>query len=212
MATLFNSALRGSAISQDSVRESDLIGQVAAGDADALAALYRLHGGALFRLARRITVSAEDAEDVLHDLFVGLPESMHKYEGRGTLIGWLKRVVVRLALMRLRTERRRRQVALHEGISDAPSGRATDDATRWDVERVIATLPDDLRAVLVLRQTEGYSHHEIVEPGLLHLGCDGEGRILTQRAGGHSATSRRVATVETNGASTRRPRSSIRGA
>ncbi len=82
----------GSAISSDSPVHLDLVGQVAAGDADALAALYRLHGAALFRLARRLTASVEDAEDVLHDLFVGLPESIHKYDGRGSLIGWLKPV------------------------------------------------------------------------------------------------------------------------
>lgn len=125
-------------ISSDSPAESDLVGQVAAGNPDGLAALYRLHGAALFRLARRLTASVEDAEDVLHDLFVGLPESIHKYEGRGTLIGWLKRVLVRLALMRLRAERRRREVTLHEGVAEAPSTRAA-------------------RAVLVLRRTEGPS-------------------------------------------------------
>ena len=149
----------GTAISSDSRVHPDLVGRVASGDADALADLYRLHGTALFRLARRLTASMEDAEDVLHDLFVGLPESIHKYDGRGSLIGWLKRVLARLALMRLRAERRRREVQLHEGIAET-SVRATDDA-RWDLERAIATLPDDLRAVLMLRQTEAYSHDEI---------------------------------------------------
>jgi len=169
----------GSAISSDSPVHLNLVGQVAAGDPDALAALYRLHGAALFRLARRLTASVEDAEDVLHDLFVGLPESMHKYDGRGSLIGWLKRVLVRLALMRLRAERRRREVPLHEEMSQGALGRATDDASRWDLERVVATLPDDLRAVLVLRQTEGYSHHEIA--ALLGI-TPGASRVRLSRA------------------------------
>jgi len=168
----------GSAISSDSPVHLDLVGQVAAGDADALAALYRLHGTALFRLARRLTASVEDAEDVLHDLFVGLPESIHKYAGRGSLIGWLKRVLARLALMRLRAERRRREVQLHEGIPQAPSVRAADDA-RWDLERALARLPDDLRAVLVLRQTEAYSHDEIAS--LLGI-TPGASRVRLSRA------------------------------
>jgi len=168
----------GSAISSDSPVHLDLVGQVAAGDADALAALYRLHGTALFRLARRLTASVEDAEDVLHDLFVGLPESIHKYAGRGSLIGWLKRVLARLALMRLRAERRRREVQLHEEIAATPSVRAADDA-RWDLERAIATLPDDLRAVLILRQTEAYSHDEIAS--LLGI-TSGASRVRLSRA------------------------------
>ena len=168
----------GSAISSDSPVHLDLVGQVAAGDADALAALYRLHGTALFRLARRLTASVEDAEDVLHDLFVGLPESIHKYDGRGSLIGWLKRVLARLALMRLRAERRRREVALPEGIAEASIG-AADMVGRWDVERVSATLPAELRAVLVLRQTEGYSHEEIA--ALLGI-TPGASRVRLSRA------------------------------
>jgi RNA polymerase sigma-70 factor (ECF subfamily) len=168
----------GTAISSDSRVHPDLVGRVASGDADALADLYRLHGTALFRLARRLTASMEDAEDVLHDLFVGLPESIHKYAGRGSLIGWLKRVLARLALMRLRAERRRREVQLHEEIAETPSVRAVDDA-RWDLERAIATLPDDLRAVLILRQTEAYSHDEIAS--LLGI-TPGASRVRLSRA------------------------------
>jgi len=91
--------------------------QVAAGSTDALAALYRLHAPSLFRLARRMTASVQDAEDALHDLFVGLPESLHKYDERGSLQGWLKRVLVRLVLMHHRAARRRREVDLPEEIS-----------------------------------------------------------------------------------------------
>jgi len=167
----------GTAISSDSRVHPDLVGRVASGDADALADLYRLHGTVLFRLARRLTASMEDAEDVLHDLFVGLPESIHKYAGRGSLIGWLKRVLARLALMRLRAERRRREVQLHEGIPETRV-RAADDA-RWDLERAIATLPDDLRTVLVLRQTEAYSHDEIAS--LLGI-TPGASRVRLSRA------------------------------
>src|SRR5258705_11779789 len=96
----------GSAISLESPVHLDLVRQVAAGDTDALAALYRLHGAPLLRLARRLTGSVEDAEDVLHDLFVGLSESMHKYQGGRRLIGWPQRVLLRLALTRLRAPRR----------------------------------------------------------------------------------------------------------
>jgi len=108
-----------------------------------------------------MTSSVEDAEDVLHDLFVGLPESVHKYDGRGSLHGWLKRVLVRLALMRLRATRRRREVELEEQISVSPTGQSATDVGSWDLQRAMATLPDDLRAVLVLRQADLYTHREI---------------------------------------------------
>lgn len=152
---------RGSGISPRSGSESELISQVAANSADALAALYRLHGGALFGLARRLSVSVEDAEDVLHDLFVGLPEAVRKFDGRGSLEGWLKRVLIRLALMRQRAQRRRREVAFDDQVPENSARQMPDENGTWDVQRVLTDLPDDLRVVLVLRQTEGYSHKEI---------------------------------------------------
>jgi len=161
MALSLTPALRGPSINQDSAKESDLVRELAADSPDALAAVYRLHGQTLLRLACRLTSSRQDGEDSLHDLFVGLPEAIRKFEGRGSLEGWLKRVLVRLVLMRQRAERRRREVAFDDQTPDrAASGRADESGT-WDLERVMAELPEDLRAVLVLRQTEGYSHKDI---------------------------------------------------
>jgi len=171
--------LRGSAISPDYAEESQLVSQVAAGSSDALAELYRLHAAPLFRLARRVTSSVEDAEDVVHDLFVGLPESIHKYHERGSLQGRLKRVVVRLALMRLRTTRRRREVVLEEEVSTPSTAQTMDDGVSWDVQRAMESLPDDLRAVLVLRQAEQFTHREIA--GLLGI-TPGASRVRLSRA------------------------------
>ena len=148
--------LRGSPINQDSPKESDLVRELAADSPDALAALYRTHGGALFRLARRLSASVEDAEDVLHDLFVGLPEAVRKFGGHGSLEGWLKRVLVRLVLMRQRAQRRRREVAFDDQMPGSAARHTPDESGTWDVQRVMAGLPEDLRAVL-----EGYSHREI---------------------------------------------------
>src|SRR5260370_19324309 len=80
------------------------------GSPEALAALYRAHGVALYRLAYRVTGTREDAEDVLHDVFVGLPEALARYEERGNLAGWLKRVTARVALGRVRSRKRRGEV------------------------------------------------------------------------------------------------------
>jgi len=151
--------------------------QVAAGSTDALAALYRLHAPSLFRLARRMTASVQDAEDALHDLFVGLPESLHKYDERGSLQGWLKRVLVRLVLMHHRAARRRREVDLPEEIS--VNTNPAQDGSAWDLQRALATLPEELRTVLVLRQTEQYTHREIA--GLLGI-TPGASRVRLSRA------------------------------
>src|SRR5881409_2385591 len=91
-----------------------LIAEARAGSPDALSALYLEHGAALFRIAYRLVGAREDAEEVVHDVFVGLPEALGRYEERGSLAAWLRRVTARVALMRLRSDKRRREVTLDD--------------------------------------------------------------------------------------------------
>jgi RNA polymerase sigma-70 factor (ECF subfamily) len=130
------------------------------GDPAALGVLYDAFGAGLFRLAYRITGTREDAEDVVQDVFVGLPEALGHYVERGNLSGWLKRVTARVALMRLRASKRRREVAL-EGFDTATDPPHPTD--RMALLAAVNALPDALRAVLVLKEVEGYSHAEISE-------------------------------------------------
>lgn len=116
-------------------------------------------GAALFRLAYRLTGTRQNAEDVVHDVFAGLPEALRRYEDRGSLEGWLKRVTARVALMRLRTRKRRRETVLDDAPEPAVNQSATLDQIA--LREAVAGLPDALRVVLVLKEIEGYSHAEI---------------------------------------------------
>ncbi len=155
----------------------ELIRQTAAGAPEGIAGLYRLYARHLLRLSQRLTGSRHDAEDIVHDLFLGLPEAIRSFENRGSFDGWLKRVTSRMALMRIRTARRRREATLDERQSVAPDRLSAEDQS--DLERHIAALPLALRAVLVLRQIEGYSHEEIA--ALLGI-TSGASRVRFNRA------------------------------
>src|SRR5688572_33052313 len=117
-----------------------------------LEALYRQYADGVYTLAYRITGSREDAEDVLQDLFVGLPRALASYREQGRFESWLKRIAARLALMRLRTTHRRREVSLLE-LSDPPV-READPIHAIALERAIQSLPEPLRVVFVLREVE----------------------------------------------------------
>src|SRR2546425_1090592 len=137
---------------------ASLIAEARGGSSDALSALYLEHGAALFRLAYRLVRTREDAEDVVHDVFVGLPEPLLRYEEHGSFAAWLKRVTARVALMKLRRGKRRREVALDNAARQAEP-LAT--AERDGLQAAVDTLPDHLRAVLVLKEIEGYGHAEV---------------------------------------------------
>jgi len=125
---------------------------------EVIAELYGRYGPDLFRLAYRLTGTKEDAEDVVHDVFVGLPEKLERYEERGRLDAWLRRVTARVALMRLRSRRRRQVIRLEHVDLPAPSGEPP-----IDLQAAVDALPINLRSVLVLKEIEGYSHTEIAD-------------------------------------------------
>jgi RNA polymerase sigma-70 factor (ECF subfamily) len=85
------------------VADEHLIAQVASGDPDAVGGLYDRYATVLLPVALRILGSRADAEDVVHDAFVTLPErSRHYSVERGSVAAWLIILVRNLSLDRIR--------------------------------------------------------------------------------------------------------------
>jgi len=157
----------------------ELVRSARAGESAGIGELYDRYAGSLFRTAYRLTGSAADAEDVVHDVFAGLPEALRRYEERGSFAGWLTRVTVRTTLMRARSGRRRREAPLDDALTAASPARADAGAEYEDLHRAVLALPDGLREVFVLKQVEGYSHDEIA--ALLDITA-GASRVRLTRA------------------------------
>lgn len=131
------------------------------GDRNALAELYRRHAERLLAVAYRITGSRADAEDVVHDVFVGLERALRSYQERGQLLAWLRRVTARTALMAIRSHRRRE--ARHDALEGVDETAPEPVEERVAVRRALGELSDALRHVFVLKEIEGFSHGEIAE-------------------------------------------------
>lgn len=142
-----------------------LVLRLRAGEEAAITEAYHRFAGGLLTLAFRLTGRADDAEDVVQDLFIGLPEALARYEERGQLVPWLRRIVVRLALMRLRAGRRRSEADLDRaaGTGLSPSASSAQSVDSLALTAALDRLPGDQRAVVVLKVIEGYSHEEIAE-------------------------------------------------
>lgn len=140
--------------------EAALLAAVRQGCNEALGQLYQRHATDVYSVAYRLTGSPQDAEDVLQDVFVGLPRALRGYDEQGRFGAWLGRVAARTALMRLRSRGARREEAM-DSAEDAPARGEADPVDRIAAERALRRLPDGLRAVFVLKEIEGYSHAEI---------------------------------------------------
>ena len=138
-------------------REGRLARRAAAGDREALRALYEEYSDMVFAVAYRLTDSSPDARDVLQDVFVYLPTALKSFDQRSSLGTWLRVVATRQALQLIRARQRRREIPIGDDVPTRPP-HALDTIA---LERALATLSDKLRAVIILKEIEGYSHKEI---------------------------------------------------
>lgn len=139
--------------------EAKLIADARDGSTHALGQLYERHARGMLAVAYRLLQSESDAEDVVHDVFVGLPLALRRYVERGAFAAWLRTVTARVALIRMRQTGILDVVALDE--STQPAIRARDVESEISLETALRNLAPSLRAVLVLKEIEGYSHAEI---------------------------------------------------
>lgn len=143
-------------------RELDgLLSGVAAGDREALAALYRRTRTAVYGLALSYLKNACDAQDVTQDTFVRVWDSAHQYRPHGSPMGWLLTVARNLALMKLRQGAR--QVGLEDEEwdaipADSPNVSPED---RQVLQEALSALGDEERQVVLLHAVTGLKHREI---------------------------------------------------
>ena len=140
-----------------------LLSRLRRGDAEALREVYERYAEDVYRVALRLTGSSADAYDVTHDIFLGLPEAMQRYDPERPFGPWLRGVAVRTAQMSLRSARRRREVALPNVAGLAVRGRQEAVVDRLTLEKALVELSPDLRSVVVLRELEGLSYQEIAD-------------------------------------------------
>lgn len=146
-----------------------LVARARSGEEAALEQLFRRFETPVYTLARRLTRSAHDAEDVLQETFLEVVRSIGRFRGDGSLAGWIRKVAASKALMKLRQSGARglEEELSEERLNARPSGPADASAAgvaasaRVDVETALARLSDAARAVIWLHDVEGYSHEEI---------------------------------------------------
>jgi len=134
---------------------------LANGDLRALAELYDRYSSVVYRVALGFTVSADQAEDVVQEVFLHLGERAGSYGGKGTFEGWIRQLAARAALGVIRTERRRRGLLARHHSESASSSAQDGTCSRIDAEKLLARLPPKLRSVVVLKELEQCSHREV---------------------------------------------------
>jgi RNA polymerase sigma-70 factor (ECF subfamily) len=138
-----------------------LVERVRTGDLGALEALMRRHNRLLYRTARAILRDDAEAEDAVQEAYLRAYRALDTFRGEAKFSTWLVRIAANEALMRRRARARTASVVPLEAAIDVQSeGRQGDDMLRRLLEKRVDALPDDYRAVFVLRALEELSVEE----------------------------------------------------
>ena len=153
--------------------DAELVAGAVAGSVRAFERIMRRHNRLLFRTARSILRSDEDAEDVLQEAYLHAWRALAGFRAEARLSTWLVRIVVNEALGRLRLRQRGAQVIPLDNAIDwmetqmeAPSCEQPEPAAmraqmRRLIEAHIDLLPDTFRTVFMLRAVEEMSVQEV---------------------------------------------------
>jgi RNA polymerase sigma-70 factor (ECF subfamily) len=101
--------------------DAALVASAKNGDARAFEVLVERHAQRIFLVARRITRTQEDAEDVVQQSFQKAFVHLSKFEGGSLFSTWLTRITINEALMLLRRKRGSREVPIAESNTEGES-------------------------------------------------------------------------------------------
>ena len=153
-------------MSQD---EHDLIRSILAGSSEAFERLISPFSDRLFNTLAQILRNAEAAEDVLQDALVQAYVKLDTYQGKSGFYTWLYRIAVNLAFSYRRRERPMISMDNQKNeLGDEPVSTfdpVDADSLRADraelLHTAIGELPDEFRAVIILREIEGCDYETI---------------------------------------------------
>jgi RNA polymerase sigma-70 factor (ECF subfamily) len=194
--------------SQAPADEAELLARLRAGDEQAFEALVARHYGTMIAVAQTYVKTRAVAEEVVQEAWLGVLQSLDRFEGRSSLKTWILAILVNKAKTRGVREARSVPFASLEPEHDAPAveperfrgpedgfpghwraypgnwGAAPDVAledreTLRVAMQAIAALPPAQQTVIRMRDVEGYSSEEVC--AALDVSAGNE-RVLLHRA------------------------------
>ena len=154
--------------------EEDTIRLAQEGDAAAFERIYLRYSRRVYCLCQRIIKDESEAEDLTQEAFLLVFRKIHAFRGEARFSTWLHRLAVNVVFMRLR-KKRYPEVSLdtmpEPGEEDSkpvielggPDLRLKGVVDHINLRSAIEQLPNGYKKMFILRDVEGYEHHEIAK-------------------------------------------------
>ena len=125
--------------------------------------LVREHQSMVFSLAWHFLHDRESAEEVAQEVFLSLHKHLGEIQTPSHAGFWLKRVTVQRSIDEARKRQRRPKIALESVAEPAARSTPRDPLLSEVLRRLIATLAEAPRSVMILRYQEDLDPSEIAE-------------------------------------------------
>jgi len=156
------------------VNEAELVARAQSGERNAFSELVRIHAQGVMNVVYRMCGDAQIAEDAAQETFIQAWLHLASYRPQTSLRNWLYRIAVNAATDMLRKEKRILPNALEDlHLQDpqlGPEALLFQEERTALVQKAILSLPEASRVVLVMREYEEMSYHEIAETLNIPLG------------------------------------------
>lgn len=127
--------------------------------------LYERYAANMFGVCRRYIQNEADIEEILLSGFYKVFTKIDQFKGKGSLGGWMRRIIINEALMFLRKKKRNPylQVDIDDHTYIASTVQTDAHMQEQDILKLLDKLPIGYRTVFNLYAIEGYGHKDIAK-------------------------------------------------
>lgn len=144
--------------------DTELVARVvSSNDTQAFGELIRRHQSQVRNFLRKLAGDIALADDLAQDCFLHAWDKISTYSGKGSFIGWLLKVAYTTFLQSKRKSKRYSEILEEVGqVADQQSRSYTQPNEEvTDLDKLLAILNPDERAIMVMSYGCGLSHREI---------------------------------------------------
>lgn len=127
--------------------------------------LYRKYANEMYAICLAYESDRDSAKDILQEAFIKVFKSMEQFDKRGSLKGWIRRIIINTAIDFYRRKGVEANFVDVERIADVTPDNAEElgGYASQDILSHVKRLPEGARVIFNLFALEGYSHKEIAE-------------------------------------------------
>ncbi len=151
-------------------RDNVLIENVLNGNADSFSILVQCYQDQLYKFIYKLTVSREDTEDILQEVFIRVYNNLYRYNSRWKFSTWLYNIAVNV--FKTQYTKKKKDPESIDGVEiddiscsimDYPDVAYEAKEQRLLIIKLIKGLKNDQKIALVLKHVQGFSYKEIAD-------------------------------------------------